>query len=129
MEQRKIRRGQIYMAALPEEVGSVQHGERPVLIIQNNKGNEYSPTVIVAPITSKLGKRPLPTHVRVINGGLPKDSIVLFEQIRVLDKTQLGEYVGKLSQRQMLKMGYAMSVSIGLEGIKHDRTENRDGKR
>ena len=117
MEERKIRRGQVYMAALPEEVGSVQHGERPVLIIQNNKGNEYSPTVIIAPITSKLGKRPLPTHVRVINGGLPRNSIVLFEQIRVIDKTMLGSYVGKLSKRQMLKMGQAMAVSIGLAEV------------
>lgn len=127
MDERKIRRGQIFMATLPEEVGSIQHGERPVLIIQNNKGNEHAPTVIVAPITSKLGKHPLPTHVRVINAGMPKDSIVLFEQIRVIDKSLLGAYVGKLSQRQMLRMGRAMSVSIGLEDRKHGRTENRKG--
>ena len=101
MEEREIRRGDIYYADLSPVVGSEQGGIRPVLVIQNNTGNAYSPTVIVAAVTSKP-KTKLPTHVILRDRkGLEKNSVVLLEQVRTIDKSRLREYVGILDRQQM----------------------------
>lgn len=112
-----IRRGDIYYADLSPVVGSEQGGIRPVLIVQNDVGNKYSPTVIAAAITSQQFKTKLPTHISVNADvcGLSKDSVVLLEQIRTLDKKRLREKMGNLPERDMNKINQALSVSIGLE--------------
>ncbi len=111
-----IRRGDIYYADLSPVVGSEQGGVRPVLIIQNNVGNKYSPTVIAAAITSRGTKADLPTHIKLYadHSGLSKDSVVLLEQIRTLDKQRLREKMGTLSSYDMYKVDQALSVSFGL---------------
>lgn len=111
-----IRRGDIYYADLSPVVGSEQGGIRPVLIIQNNVGNRYSPTVIAAAITSRGSKAKLPTHIKLYadNSGLSKDSVVLLEQIRTIDKTRLKEKMGTLSPYDMYKVDEALSISFGL---------------
>ncbi|MBQ5810227.1 MAG: type II toxin-antitoxin system PemK/MazF family toxin [Clostridia bacterium] len=112
-----IKRGDIFYADLSPVVGSEQGGMRPVLIVQNDTGNRFSPTVIAAAITSQSTKTSLPTHIRVTAacGGLSKDSIVLLEQIRTLDKRRLKEKMGKLSTNMMSQVDKALSVSFGLE--------------
>ena len=111
-----VRRGDIFFADLSPVVGSEQGGVRPVLIIQNDAGNRHSPTVIAAAITSRLGKANLPTHITVSakNCGLTRDSIVLLEQIRTLDKTRLRERMGRLDEPAMAKIDGAIAVSFGL---------------
>lgn len=111
-----IKRGDIYYADLSPVVGSEQGGMRPVLIIQNDVGNRYSPTVIAAAITSQKEKTKLPTHISVISGecGLAKDSIVLLEQVRTLDKKRLKERMGCLDNSSMEMVDKALSVSFGL---------------
>jgi len=117
---KEIKRGDIYYAALDPVIGSEQGGTRPVLILQNDTGNKHSPTTVVAAITSSQ-KKSLPTHVPVINFALSKDSIVLLEQIRTIDKHRLDEYVTQLSSKQMKEVDKAIEVSLGLavlEGLK-----------
>ena len=111
-----IRRGDIYYADLSPVVGSEQGGLRPVLIVQNDVGNKYSPTVIAAAITSKLSKTKLPTHIDVFADkvGLQKDSVVLLEQIRTIDKTRLKEKMGHLDDDMMHRVDAAITVSFGL---------------
>ena len=111
-----VRRGDIFYADLSPVVGSEQGGTRPVLIVQNDTGNRHSPTVIAAAITSQLGKARLPTHIRVPAGevGLSKDSVILLEQIRTLDKRRLRERMGRLSDDQMTRVDNAIAVSFGL---------------
>ena len=111
-----IRRGEIYYADLSPVVGSEQGGVRPVLIIQNDIGNKYSPTVIAAAITSQRDKTKLPTHIQVnADGcGLAKDSIVLLEQVRTIDKQRLKEKMGSLDNNSMDKVNRALTVSFGL---------------
>ena len=111
-----IKRGDIYYADLSPVVGSEQGGIRPVLIVQNDVGNKYSPTVIAAAITSQKYKTKLPTHIRVdaVDCGLQKDSIVLLEQVRTLDKKRLKERMGNLPTDEMNKVNRALSVSFGL---------------
>ncbi len=111
-----IKRGEIYYADLSPVVGSEQGGVRPVLIIQNNVGNKYSPTVIAAAITSQQDKTNLPTHIKVdANGcGLQKDSVVLLEQVRTIDKRRLKEKMGSLDNLSMNMVDKALSVSFGL---------------
>ncbi|MBR7010145.1 MAG: type II toxin-antitoxin system PemK/MazF family toxin [Oscillospiraceae bacterium] len=113
----KVRRGDIFYADLSPVVGSEQGGTRPVLIVQNDTGNRHSPTVIAAAITSQLGKARLPTHIRVPGpaAGLSKDSVILLEQIRTLDKRRLREHMGRLSDEQMSRVNEAIAVSFGLE--------------
>lgn len=117
MEERKIRRGDIYYADLNPVIGSEQGGKhRPVLIISNNKGNRYSTTVIAAAITGKEHAKPnLPTHI-IVNDCefLEKDSIILLEQIRTLDKQRLQEYIGTFDRRLMLSVDSALAISIGI---------------
>ena len=114
----QIRRGDIYYADLSPVVGSEQGGLRPVLIIQNDVGNRYSPTVIAAAITSQLTKAKLPTHIDVYADrfGLAKDSVILLEQIRTIDKRRLKEKMGHLDDSVMARVNEAISVCIGLGG-------------
>lgn len=111
-----IKRGDIYYADLSPVVGSEQGGMRPVLIIQNDVGNRHSPTVIAAAITSRINKAKLPTHIELgaKNFGLSKDSVVLLEQIRTIDKTRLKEKMGRLDDNLMHRVDNAIAVSFGL---------------
>ena len=111
-----VKRGDIYYADLSPVVGSEQGGVRPVLIVQNDMGNKYSPTVIAAAITSQKDKTDLPTHIKVSadGSGLAKDSIVLLEQVRTLDKRRLKEHMGRLGSGEMTRVNRALSVSFGL---------------
>ena len=117
VEEQEMRRGEIYHADLNPVFGSEQGGYRPVLIIQNNRGNQHSPTVIVAAITSQP-KTKLPTHVP-INGinGLEKESFVLLEQIRTVDKRRLDDYVGRLNRDQMNKIEKALRTSMEIKKL------------
>jgi len=111
-----VKRGDIYYADLSPVVGSEQGGLRPVLIIQNDVGNKYSPTVIAAAITSKMSKSKMPTHIDVYADrfGLAKDSVILLEQIRTIDKKRLKEKMGHLDSDVMQQVNNALSVSFGL---------------
>lgn len=111
-----VKRGDIYYADLSPVIGSEQGGVRPVVIIQNDVGNRYSPTVIAAAITSQHNKAKLPTHINVgAQGcGLAKDSVVLLEQVRTIDKQRLGEKMGTLDNGAMTQIDKALSVSFGL---------------
>ena len=111
-----VKRGDIYYADLSPVVGSEQGGMRPVLIVQNDTGNKHSPTVIAAAITSQTGKARLPTHITLAAGsvGLPKDSVILLEQIRTLDKKRLREHMGRVDDRIMRRVDTAIAVSFGL---------------
>ena len=111
-----VRRGDIYYADLSPVVGSEQGGLRPVLIIQNDVGNKYSPTVIAAAITSRMSKTRLPTHIDIYadKAGLAKDSVILLEQIRTLDKRRLRERIGHLGEDEMQRVNEGISVSFGL---------------
>ena len=111
-----IKRGDIYYADLSPVIGSEQGGLRPVLIIQNDVGNKYSPTVIAAAITSQLNKTKLPTHIELYaeNFGLAKNSVILLEQIRTIDKRRLKEKMGHLDDGLMDRVNDAISVSFGL---------------
>ena len=110
-----IKRGEIYYADLSPVIGSEQGGVRPILIVQNDTGNKYSPTVIAAAITSKLNKAKLPTHIELSEGeyGLAKNSVILLEQIRTLDKKRLKERVGELPSPIMSKVNTALLISLG----------------
>ncbi len=111
-----VKRGDIYYANLSPVVGSEQGGHRPVLVIQNDVGNKYSPTVIVAAITSQISKAKLPTHVEISakQFNLDKDSVVLLEQLRTIDKRRLKEKVTHLSEEVMTKVDEATRISLGL---------------
>jgi len=115
-----ILRGDLYYADLTPVVGSEQDGVRPVLILQNDVGNRHSPTVIVAAITGTAIKALLPTHcVLQARNGLVRDSVVLLEQIRTIDKQRLREYMGALEQEDMAAVDRALAVSIGLTDLHH----------
>ena len=111
----EIRRGDIFYADLSPVIGSEQGGVRPVLVVQNDVGNRYSPTVIVGAITSRLTKAELPTHIEVASGsfGLTKDSVILLEQLRTLDKRRLKARLGALDTRTMDLVDRAMLISLG----------------
>ena len=113
-----IKRGDIFYADLSPVVGSEQGGLRPVLIVQNDVGNRYSPTVIAAAITSRMSKTKLPTHIDLggLEAGLAKDSVVLLEQIRTIDKKRLKEKMGHLDDGTMKSVNNALEVSFGLSG-------------
>ena len=112
MIMKEIKRGDIYFAALDPVIGSEQGGTRPVLILQNDTGNKFSPTTVVAAITGRQ-KKHLPTHVMINTWALPKDSIVLLEQIRTIDKQRLAEYIAHLNTAQMKRVEQAIDVSLG----------------
>jgi mRNA interferase MazF len=112
-----VKRGDIYYADLSPVVGSEQGGIRPVLIVQNDVGNKYSPTVIAAAITSRINKAKMPTHIELCakEYGLNKDSVILLEQIRTIDKQRLREKTGRLDDELMKRVDEALSVSFGLD--------------
>ncbi len=112
----EVYRGEIYYADLSPVVGSEQGGVRPVLVIQNNVGNKYSPTVIVAAITSRLTKAKLPTHIELSKDkyNLPKDSVLLLEQIRTIDKLRLKEKLSELDDKMMERVDIASMISLGI---------------
>jgi mRNA interferase MazF len=114
-----IKRGDIYYADLSPVIGSEQGGVRPVLIVQNDIGNKYSPTVIAAAITSQINKAKLPTHIEISaqEYGLQKDSVILLEQIRTIDKKRLREKIGHLDEELMDRVNEALSISFGLADI------------
>ncbi|MDD6762131.1 MAG: type II toxin-antitoxin system PemK/MazF family toxin [Clostridiales bacterium] len=112
-----VKRGDIFYADLSPVVGSEQGGIRPVLIVQNDVGNKYSPTVIAAAITSRINKAKMPTHIELSANlyGLNKDSVVLLEQIRTIDKRRLREKIGRLSSGMMTRVNSALFISFGLQ--------------
>ena len=113
-----VKRGDMFYADLSPVIGSEQGGIRPVLIIQNDRGNKYSPTVIAAAITSQTGKTKLPTHIEIDseNFGLKSDSVVLAEQIRTIDKSRLKEKIGHIDDGKIIeKINNAIGVSFGLD--------------
>ena len=111
-----VHRGEIYYADLSPVVGSEQGGLRPVAILQNDIGNKYAPTTIIAPITSCLTKKPLPTHIPLNNyeGGLPTDSVVLLEQVRTIDKQRLKQKLGVIGAEKMEQINKGLKISLGL---------------
>lgn len=111
-----VKRGDIFYADLSPVIGSEQGGIRPVIIIQNDIGNKYSPTVIVAAITSQINKAKLPTHVEISSEeyGLNRDSVVLLEQVRTLDKKRLKEKIGHMTDSDMKKVNKALQISLNL---------------
>ena len=123
MEERKIRRGDIYYADLNPVIGSEQGGRRPVLIISNDTGNRHSPTVIIAAITGlEHTKAKLPTHTIVMDiKGLEKNSIVLLEQIRTIDKQRLKQYMGMIPNNIMARVDKALAISVSLRGGINER--------
>ncbi len=110
-----IKRGELYYADLSPVVGSEQGGVRPVLVVQNDIGNKYSPTIIAAAVTSRMTKAKLPTHIEIAGHtfGLQKDSVILLEQIRTLDKRRLKERIGALSETTMRQVDGALLISLG----------------
>lgn len=111
-----VKRGDIYYADLSPVIGSEQGGVRPVLVIQNDVGNKYSPTVIVAAITSQINKAKMPTHIEISADeyGLNKDSVILLEQIRTIDKKRLKEKTGHADEELLNQIGYGLKISLGL---------------
>ena len=114
-----MKRGDVYYADLRPVIGSEQGGTRPVLIVQNDVGNRHSPTVIAAAITSRQDKARLPTHIQVNTegSGLSRDSVVLLEQIRTLDKRRLREHMGHLDELSMNRIDHALQISFGLNTL------------
>ncbi|MDD6483517.1 MAG: type II toxin-antitoxin system PemK/MazF family toxin [Clostridiales bacterium] len=114
-----VKRGDIYYADLSPVVGSEQGGVRPVLIIQNDVGNKYSPTVIAAAITSRINKAKMPTHIELPakEYGLSKDSVILMEQIRTIDKRRLREKIGRLGPGKIPDVDAALAISFGLGSV------------
>ncbi|EGK09499.1 type II toxin-antitoxin system PemK/MazF family toxin [Kroppenstedtia eburnea] len=111
-----VKRGDVYFADLSPVVGSEQGGVRPVLVIQNNIGNRFSPTVIVAAITAQIQKAKLPTHVEIDarNYGFDRDSVILLEQIRTIDKQRLTDKITHLDEEMMMRVNEALNISLGL---------------
>lgn len=111
----EIKRGEIYYADLSPVVGSEQGGIRPIVVLQNDIGNKYAPTVIVAAITSQINKARIPTHIELssANYSLPKDSVVLLEQIRTIDKTRLKQKISMLDSVKMKEINRAILISLG----------------
>lgn len=114
-----IKRGEIYFAQLNPVIGSEQGGIRPVLVVQNDIGNQYSPTTIILAITSQINKAKLPTHVelKAKTYGMERDSVILAEQIRTIDKTRLKQRIAVLNEETMNKVSQALSVSLGLNEL------------
>ena len=112
----QIRKGDIFYADLSPVIGCEQGGIRPVLIVQNNTGNKYSPTVIVAAITGRRFKHPLPTHVALYHvKGLRYGSVVLLEQIRTIDASRLREYIGRINRKEMTEVEQSLAISFGMK--------------
>ncbi|HAA09934.1 MAG: type II toxin-antitoxin system PemK/MazF family toxin [Syntrophomonadaceae bacterium] len=114
-----IKRGEIYFAQLNPVIGSEQGGIRPVLIVQNDIGNQYSPTTIILAITSQINKAKLPTHVelKAKDYGLERDSVILAEQVRTIDKSRLKQRIAVLKQETMQRVDQALAISLGLHEL------------
>lgn len=113
-----IKKGDIYYASLDPVIGSEQKGERPVVVLQNNLGNKYSPTIIIAPLTEIIKKEKLPTHIKIYkNEFLKYDSIILLEQIRTIDKSRLISYLGRLKNNQLQKIDNALIKTLSINII------------
>lgn len=120
-----IRRGDLFYADLNPVVGSEQGGIRPVLVVQNNVGNHFSPTVVAAAITSRKAKNSLPTHILLENvPGLAPTSLLLLEQLRTIDRKRLRGYIGRISKEKMLEVDAALAISIGIGYPNERRTHN-----
>ena len=120
-----IRRGDLFYADLNPVVGSEQGGIRPVLVIQNDVGNHFSPTVVAAAITSRQAKNSLPTHILLENvPGLAPTSLLLLEQLRTIDRKRLRGYIGRISKEKMLEVDAALAISIGIGYPNERRTHN-----
>lgn len=120
------RRGQIFNADMGVNIGSEQSGFRPVVIIQNDIGNKYSPTVIVASITSKI-KNNMPTHIELVDkDGLDKDSVVMLEQLRTIDKRRLRRYIGMLNDEEMTQVKKCLNISLALEETKLNQRQQKE---
>lgn len=117
MKDLNIKKGDLYFADLSPVMGSEQGGVRPVLVVQNDVGNKYSPTIIVAAVTSKRNKANLPTHVEITadGNGLSKNSVVLLEQLRTIDKQRLKERIGTIDKTRLPEVNEALSVSLGID--------------
>ena len=111
-----VKRGDIFYADLSPVIGSEQGGTRPVLVVQNDVGNKFSPTIIIAAITSQINKAKMPTHIEISANdfGLAKDSVILLEQIRTIDKKRLKEKIGRLSDELLLQVDEALGISFGI---------------
>ncbi len=111
-----VKKGEIYFADLSPVIGSEQGGVRPVLVVQNDVGNKYSPTVIVAAVTSQINKAKLPTHVEISaeGHGLSKDSVILLEQLRTIDKKRLREKIGHIDDNSIERTNEALTISLGI---------------
>lgn len=126
MRQAIYKRGQIFNADMGVNIGSEQSGFRPVLIIQNDVGNKYSPTVIVASITSKI-KNNMPTHVQLIDReGLDYNSVVMLEQVRTIDKIRLRKYIGMLNKKEMEQINKCLNISLALEETKLNKRQQEE---
>ena len=112
-----IKKGDLYFADLSPVTGSEQGGIRPVLVVQNDVGHKYSPTIIVAAVTSRRNKADLPTHVEIAadGNGLSKNSVILLEQLRTIDKTRLKERIGTIDRNRLPEVNEALSVSLGID--------------
>ena len=120
-----IRRGDLFYADLNPVVGSEQGGIRPVLVIQNDVGNHFSPTVVAAAVTSRKAKNSLPTHILLENvPGLAPTSLLLLEQLRTIDRKRLRGYIGRISKEKMLEVDAALAISIGIGYPNERRTHN-----
>lgn len=117
---KQVKRGEVYYVDLSPVIGSEQGGVRPVVIIQNDRGNRYSPTVIVAPITARMEKTILPTHVRLARPTLSHDSQVLLEQLRTIDKSRLQDRLTKLDGPEQAAVDRALARSVGLKSLDGD---------
>lgn len=124
---REILRGDIFYADLSPVKGSEQGGTRPVLVIQNDVGNKFSTTVIVAPITSRIKKKELPTHVQLpVSADLPENSMVLLEQVRTIDKCRVDKYIMSIDEDTMAQIDNALGISLGLKPQKRERQGRQD---
>ena len=110
-----MKRGDIYYADLSGSIGSEQGGIRPVVIVQNDKGNRHSHTIIAAPVSSRLSKPPIPTHVMIPSTHMERSSMILLEQLRTLDKQRLGQWVCTLDQKTMERINEALKISLGMD--------------
>ena len=125
MRRKAIRRGTLFYADLDPVVGSEQGGTRPVLVLQNNVGNSFSPTVVTAAITSRRDKTNLPTHVSLENvPGLAPTSLLLLEQLRTIDRKRLRGYIGCINKEKMLEVNAALAISVGIGCTNERRTHN-----
>jgi len=124
MSKKLVKRGEIYYANLNPVIGSEQGEIRPVLVVQNDVGNKYSPTVVIVPLTCRLEKKPLPTHVLIPQSdGLEHDSLALTEQIRTIDQSRLDRFMGRIGSKVQLKIDAALAICVGIDVFRSAKSE------